>query len=175
MAKLSIDQVSFENRRILMRVDFNVPLKDGQITDDTRIRAALPSIQHIVAAKGKLVLMSHMGRPKGERKMEFSLAPVAQRLGELLDQKVVLAPDCIGDETNGIVNAMTGGDVVLLENVRFHTAETDNDATFSQALAAHGDVYVNDAFGAAHRAHASTHGVTQYIDECAAGFLMNAE
>lgn len=176
MNKLSIDNVELNGKKVLVRVDFNVPLDENQnITDDRRITAALPTIKKIVQDGGKAILMSHLGRPKGEVKPEFSLKPVAAKLGEHLGKEVKIAPDCIGEETANLVNSMSNGDVVLLENVRFHKAETDNDSEFSKQLAELGEVYVNDAFGSAHRAHASTEGVTKYIDTCAAGYLMMKE
>ncbi len=175
MTAPSIDQLDLAGKRVLMRVDFNVPLKNGQIVDDTRIRAALPSINHVLETGGSLVLASHLGRPKGKRNPEFSLDPVARRLGELLDKAVLMAADCIGEDAERLAKSLEPGDVLLLENVRFHEGETTNDSAFAQQLATMGEVYVNDAFGAAHRAHASTHGVTQFIEHCAAGYLMTAE
>ena len=175
METKTIEQVELKGKRVLMRVDFNVPLQDGTVRDDTRIRAALPSIKKVIDAGGKLILMSHLGRPKGQRKPEFSLKPAAAHLGEILKMPVALAPDCIGSETEEMVAAMKPGDVIVLENVRFHHEETENDKGFSKQLAAFGDVFINDAFGSAHRAHASTEGVTHFIDECAAGYLLNTE
>ncbi len=172
---LTIDQIDFSGKTVLMRVDFNVPLQDGAVSDDTRIRRALPSIEKITSAGGRLVLMSHLGRPKGQRQEKFSLKPAAERLSELAGKPVPLAPDCVGEETEKMVAALQNGDILLLENLRFHAGETANDPEFSRALAAHGEIYVNDAFGAAHRAHASTVGVTHYISTCAAGYLMAAE
>jgi phosphoglycerate kinase len=161
-------------KRVLMRADFNVPLKDGKITDDTRIQAAMQSIQYILDQGASLILMSHLGRPKGERKEEFSLAPVAERLSELLKRDVIMAEDVIGDAVAARARSMKPGDVMLLENVRFYKEETDNDPEFSGKLAAMGDVFVNDAFGTAHRAHASTEGVTKHMPSCA-GFLIEKE
>ncbi len=161
-------------KRVLMRADFNVPLKDGKITDDTRIQAAMQSIQYILDQGASLILMSHLGRPKDERKAEFSLAPVATRLSELLGRNVIMADDVIGKTVSEGMQAMKPGDVMLLENVRFYKEETDNDPEFSKELAQLGDVYVNDAFGTAHRAHASTEGVTKHIPSCA-GFLIEKE
>jgi len=176
MNKLSIDSVNFKNKKVLVRVDFNVPLDENQnITNDIRIKASLPTINKLVDDGGKVILMSHLGRPKGERKQEFSLKPAAVRLGELLGKEVKLAPDCIGEETEKLVNEMNSGDVILLENVRFHKEETDNEPEFAKQLASIGEVFVNDAFGSAHRAHASTEGVTKFIDTCAAGYLMQKE
>ncbi|MBK9098949.1 MAG: phosphoglycerate kinase [bacterium] len=176
MNKLSIDKVDLKNKRILVRVDFNVPLDDKlNVTNDIRIVESLPTIKKIISAGGKTILMSHLGRPKGERKPEFSLKPAAERLGKLLGKEVKLAPDCIGAETEMLVNEMKSGDVVLLENLRFHKQEEKNDSEFAKHLANLGDVYINDAFGSAHRAHASTEGVTKYIKTCAAGYLMQKE
>ena len=176
MKKLTIKDIPLKGKRLLMRVDFNVPLDANQnITDDKRIQAALPTIKYAADQGARVILMSHLGRPKGSRIPEMSLKPAAVRLGELLGKEVKLAPDCIGPETEAMVAEMAEGDVLLLENVRFHKAETDNDAEFSSQLAKLGDVYANDAFGSAHRAHASTHGVTQYFDVCVSGFLMEKE
>jgi phosphoglycerate kinase len=174
MAKKTVRDVDLRKKRVLVRVDFNVPLKEGRITDDTRITAALPTLNYILDQKGAcLVIMSHLGRPKKPDK-ENSLAPVAERLSELLGKKVALAPDCIGPETEAVVRAMKPGDVVLLENVRFHPEEEKNDPDFARKLASLGDVYVNDAFGTAHRAHASTEGVAKILPGVA-GFLMEKE
>ena len=174
MAKKTVRDVDLRKKRVLVRVDFNVPLKEGRITDDTRITAALPTLNYILDQKGaSLVIMSHLGRPKKPDK-ENSLAPVAERLSELLGRKVTLAPDCIGPETEAVVRAMKPGDVVLLENVRFHPEEEKNDPEFARKLASLGDVYVNDAFGTAHRAHASTEGVAKILPGVA-GFLMEKE
>jgi phosphoglycerate kinase len=174
MAKKTVRDIDLKKKRVLERVDFNVPLKDGAITDDTRITAALPTITYILDQKGaSLVLMSHLGRPKKPDK-ESSLAPVAKRLSELLGKPVKLAPDCIGAETEALVKAMKPGEVVLLENVRFHPEEEKNDPEFARKLAVLGDVYVNDAFGTAHRAHASTEGVARILPGVA-GFLMEKE
>jgi phosphoglycerate kinase len=174
MAKKTVRDVDLRKKRVLVRVDFNVPLKEGRITDDTRITAALPTLNYILDQKGaSLVIMSHLGRPKKPDK-ENSLAPVAERLSELLGKKVTLAPDCIGAETEAVVRAMKPGDVVLLENVRFHPEEEKNDPEFARKLASLGDVYVNDAFGTAHRAHASTEGVAKILPGVA-GFLMEKE
>ncbi|MCS6808666.1 MAG: phosphoglycerate kinase, partial [Bacteroidota bacterium] len=172
----SIDQLELAGRRVLVRVDFNVPQDEtGAITDDTRIRESLPTIQKVIASGGKAILMSHLGRPKGKVNPKYSLKPVAQRLAELLGKPVMMAPDCIGDEVGKMVALMNDGDVLLLENVRFYAQEEENDGEFARKLAALGDVYINDAFGSAHRAHASTHGVTQYIARRAAGYLMQKE
>lgn len=176
MNKLSIDNVELKGKRVLVRVDFNVPLDENRnITDDRRITAALPTINKIIKEGGKAILMSHLGRPKGQRKEEFSLKPVAVRLGELVDADVKFADDCIGEQVKAIVDKMNDGEVLLLENLRFHSEEEKNNPDFAKQLAELGDVYVNDAFGSAHRAHASTEGVTQFIDICAAGYLMQKE
>ena len=176
MNKMSIRDVDVQNKRVLMRVDFNVPLNDeGRITNDARIRKALPTIQYVVEHGGKLILMSHLGRPKGKRVPSMSLRPVADRLSELLGKPVQFADDCVGASVEKAVAALQPGDVLLLENLRFHIEEEKNDPDFARKLAALGDLYVNDAFSAAHRAHASTEGVTHFISPCVAGFLMEEE
>ncbi|MGC9312911.1 MAG: phosphoglycerate kinase [Sediminispirochaetaceae bacterium] len=175
MAVKTVKDMELRGKRVLVRADFNVPLKEGMITDDTRIRAALPTLEYILGQEGtSLVLMSHLGRPKGERKAELSLSPVAQRLAELLNRPVEMAPDCVGPEVKAMTGQLTAGGVVLLENVRFHKEETANDAGFAAKLAENGDVFVNDAFGTAHRAHASTEGVARVLPS-AAGFLIEKE
>jgi phosphoglycerate kinase len=172
----SIDDLQLAGRRVLVRVDFNVPLDEsGAITDDKRIAESLPTIRRIVEAGGRAILMSHLGRPKGERAPKYSLRPAAERLSELLGRDVRLAPDCIGDEVTELVGSMRDGDVVLLENLRFHKEEEANDEAFARALASLGDVYVNDAFGTAHRAHASTEGVTRFIEDKGVGYLLAKE
>ena len=175
MAKLSIRDLSPAEKRVLMRVDFNVPLDGATITDDTRIKAALPSINHLVAAGARLILVSHLGRPKGQRNPDFSLAPVAARLGELLGAPVKFVDDCVGDAAETAAANLRDGEVLLLENLRFHAGETDNCPDFSAQLGRLGGIFVNDAFGTAHRAHASTVGVTKHIDPCAMGFLIEKE
>ncbi len=176
MNKLTIDNVQLNGKRVLVRVDFNVPLDENQnITDDKRITSALPTIKKIIKDGGKAILMSHLGRPKGEAKPEFSLKPVADKLSELLNQEVKFASDSVGADVEKLVAELNDGDVLLLENLRFHKAETDNGEEFAKALAAFGDIFVNDAFGTAHRAHASTEGVTKLIDTCVAGYLMQKE
>ncbi len=175
-SKLGLNDLDLKGKRVFCRVDFNVPInEDGSIGDDTRISAALPTIRHIVNAGGKLILASHLGRPKGEPDAKYSLAPVAPYLGKLLGRPVAMAPDCIGRQVAGLVDGLQEGDVLLLENVRFHKGETDNDPEFSRQLAALADIYVNDAFGTAHRAHASTEGVARLLEKAAAGFLMEKE
>jgi phosphoglycerate kinase len=175
MNKLTIDDINFSGKRTLVRVDFNVPMKNGVITDDTRIVESLPTIKKILADGGRVILMSHFGRPKGKRNMEFTLKPVAERLAQLLNKPVKFAPDCIGAEVEAMVNGMSNGECLLLENVRFHAEEEANDANFSKQLSVLGDVYVNDAFGSAHRAHASTEGVTKFIKPSVSGYLMKKE
>ncbi len=176
MNKLSIDQVELKGKRVLVRVDFNVPLDENlNITDDTRITESLPTIKKIIKEGGKAILMSHLGRPKGGPNPKYSLKPTAKRLSELIGKEVKLAPDCIGEETKAMVNAMKDGDVLILENVRFHPEEEKNDPGFAKQLAELGDVYINDAFGSAHRAHASTEGITKFIKIAVAGYLMQKE
>ncbi len=171
-----IDEIDISNKRVLIRVDFNVPLDEGnQITDDTRIRSVLPTINYALDENARVILISHLGRPKGIPVDSMSLAPVAKRLGRLLEKEVRLAPDCIGAETKTIVENMKPGTVVLLENLRFHPEETKNEAGFGKQLAALADVYINDAFATAHRAHASNVAVTDYINNVAAGLLMKKE
>ncbi|MDQ8045755.1 MAG: phosphoglycerate kinase [Patulibacter sp.] len=169
------DLGDLRGQRVLVRVDFNVPLDGATITDDTRIRAALPTIKQLQQAGARVILMSHLGRPKGEVKPEFSLAPVAARLNELVDADVKLAPAVVGDEVKALVDGLGDGEVLLLENVRFEPGETTNDPELAQQLADLADVYVNDAFGAAHRAHASTEGVAHLVDRTAAGLLLQKE
>ncbi len=175
MDRLVLDDLELKGKRVLTRVDFNTPIADGKVADDTRIQAALPTIKKVTGEGGRLILMSHLGRPKGEVNEKFSLQPVAARLGELLGSGVKMAPDCIGENVEKLVADLADGDVLLLENTRFHKGETANDDEFAQQLAEHGEVYVDDAFGAVHRAHASTVGVTKHIKECAAGYLLQEE
>jgi len=176
MAFRSIDQVDIAGKRVFMRVDFNVPLdKNRNIGDDTRIQAVLPTLKYALSAKAKIILASHLGRPKGKPEPEFSLAPVARRLGDLLKKEVPLAPDCIGPEVERMVEALKPGDVLLLENLRFHKEEEKNDPGFAQSLAKLADVYVNDAFAVSHRAHASVEGMTKFFKDKAAGYLMRDE
>jgi len=175
MNKLGISDLDLKGRRVFMRVDFNVPLADGQITDDTRIQAALPSIRYVIEKNGKLILASHLGRPKGKPDPKYSLKPVATRLGNLLRKAVQFGPDCVGPEVEKMVSDLPPGGVLMLENLRFHAEEEKNDPEFAKQLAKLCDVYVNDAFGAAHRAHASTAGIAAYVKQAAAGFLMEKE
>ncbi|WP_020613397.1 phosphoglycerate kinase [Sediminispirochaeta bajacaliforniensis] len=175
MSIRTVKDLDLRGKRVLIRVDFNVPLKEGVITDDTRIKAALPTLKYILEQEGSsLVIMSHLGRPKGEKKPEFSLAPVAKRLSELLGRPVEMAADCIGDAVTSRAASLKAGEILLLENVRYYAGETKNDPDFAKKLASLGDVYVNDAFGTAHRAHASTEGVTKFLPS-AAGFLIEKE
>jgi len=172
----NLSESDLSGKRVLVRADFNVPLDDnGNITDDTRIRAALPTIQDLIKKGAKVLLSSHMGRPKGEVKEGLRLNPVTKRLSELLGKEVKKCDDCIGDAVASVVSGMSNGDVALLENVRFYSEETKNDPEFAQKLAANADLYVNDAFGTAHRAHASTEGVTKYLSPSVAGLLIEKE
>ncbi len=171
----TIEQMDLTNKRVLIRVDFNVPLQDGKVSDDTRIQSALPTIRYILEQKGtSVVVMSHFGRPKGTKNKDFSMAPIASRFSELIGRDVLLASDVIGDEVEQQVKKLASGEILLLENVRFYKEEEKNDPTFAKSLAAFGDVYINDAFGTAHRAHASTEGVAHYLPS-AAGFLIEKE
>ena len=172
----NLSKSDLQGKRALVRADFNVPLDDnGNITDDTRIRAALPTIQDLISKEAKVILASHFGRPKGEVKDKLRLTPVAKRLSELLGKEVVKCDDCIGDEVSSKVGGLQNGDVLLLENVRFHGEEEKNDSEFAKKLASNADLYVNDAFGTAHRAHASTEGVTHYLSPSIAGYLIEKE
>jgi len=176
MPKLSIRDLNLKGKRVFMRVDFNVPLNDAlEITDDTRIQASLPSIKLAVEKGARLILSSHLGRPKGKPNPKMSLKPGEARLSALLGKPVAFAPDCVGPEVESMAKAMKDGDVLLLENLRFHPEEEKNDPEFSKKLAALAEVYVNDAFGSAHRAHASTEGITKFLSPCAAGLLMERE
>ena len=175
--KKSVDDINVKGQRVLVRCDFNVPLKEGQITDENRLVAALPTIKKLIADGGKVILCSHLGKPKGEPKPELSLAPVAVRLSELLGQEVKFAadPEVVGPNAKAAVAAMQDGEVVLLENTRYRAEETKNGEAFSKDLASLADVFVNDAFGTAHRAHCSNVGVTEYVDTAVVGYLMQKE
>jgi phosphoglycerate kinase len=175
LPKLSVDQLDLAGKRVFLRVDLNVPLEDGRVAEDTRIRAVLPTIEHCLKAEASVILASHLGRPKGTVDPRYSLKPVAARLEELLGRPVPLLPDCVGPEVEAAAAALKPGDTVLLENLRFHPGEEANDPEFARRLAALADVYVNDAFAAAHRAHASTEGITRFLQPAAAGLLMARE
>jgi len=174
MNKKTVRDIDVRGKRVLVRVDFNVPLEEGRVSDDTRIRAELPTIQYLLDKQAKVILASHLGRPKGKVDPTFSLRPVAARLSELLGQPVQLAPDCVGSAVERIVAELQPGQTLLLENLRFHPEEEKNDSGFAAKLAALADIFVNDAFGTAHRAHASTEGVARYLP-AVAGFLMQRE
>jgi 3-phosphoglycerate kinase len=175
MAIKTIKDIDVKGKRVLVRVDFNVPLDGTTITDDTRIEAALPTLRHLIGHGACVILMSHLGRPKGAPKPEFSLALVGRALAAKLGQPVAFAEDCVGPVAEAAAAALEDGQVLLLENVRFHKGETDNDPEFAKQLASLGEIYVNDAFGTAHRAHASTEGLTHYLDTCVCGFLIEKE
>jgi len=175
MAKLTLKDVELKGKTVLMRVDFNVPIKDGKIGDDNRIVQALESINYVVERGAKLILTSHLGRPAGEPSSEFSLKPVADHLATLVDAPVHFAEDCIGEKAEKVINAAKEGEIVLLENVRFHPEEKKNDAKFAMKLATHADLFVNDAFGSSHRAHASVAGVTEFLQPSVSGFLLEKE
>jgi phosphoglycerate kinase len=176
MAKKTVADIDPKGKRVLMRVDFNVPIADGKVGDDKRIAAALPTIKNIIDRGGRLILMSHLGRPKGGPSAEFSLKPTADRLGELLAKPVKFVDDCIGDKVKTAVDGLKDGEVLVLENVRFHKEEEADDENFSKQLAAFGDMYVNDAFGTAHRCHASTHGAAKFVKgPKVVGFLIEKE
>lgn len=172
---MTLQDVDVRDKKVLMRVDFNVPIEDGKITNDNRIVQALPSINHVTGQNGILILMSHLGRPGGERDQDLSLEPVARYLRTLVDTQVYFAGDCIGEEAEKVIGQARPGEIVLLENVRFHPEEKQNEEMFSEKLAAHGDLFVNDAFGSSHRAHASVAGVTRFVQPAAAGYLLEKE
>ncbi len=176
MNKFTVKDIDFNGARALVRVDFNVPIKNGKITDDTRIRATLPTIKNLLESRARVILMSHLGKAKGAADPQFSLKPAADRLAELLPGVTVkFAPDCVGDEVKNLVEMLNPGEILLLENLRFHKGEEGNDPEFAKKLAAWGDIFVNDAFGTAHRAHASTEGITKFMKLSIAGFLMEKE
>jgi len=171
-----IDQFNLKNKRVLFRFDYNVPLDELQnITDDSRIRATLPTLNYALDEGAKIIITSHLGRPKGKVNPKYSLAPAAKRLSRLIHKDVIMAKDCIGDDVKSLVDAMKPGDVVLLENLRFHPEEEKNDEAFARQLAAYADVYIDDAFGNAHRAHASNVAITKFVKECGGGFLLQKE
>jgi phosphoglycerate kinase len=180
MGKLTLDKLILENqikgKNVLIRVDFNVPLdENGNITDHRRIIESIPTIKAIISAGGKCVLMSHMGRPKGEKNPKYSLSVVAEFLSKYLDMRVLFSDDCISDDNISVINEMNEGDILLLENLRFYKEEEKNDPEFAKRLSRYGDIFINDAFGTAHRAHASTEGITHFIKTCAAGYLIEKE
>jgi phosphoglycerate kinase len=175
MPKLFVESLPVSNKRVIVRVDFNVPLKDGKVESDKRLRESLPTINYLRNNNAKVILMSHLGRPDGKRVPDMSLRPVADALAALLSSPVAFADDCVGPAATQAVAALAPGGVLLLENLRFHAAEEENDPAFAKQLAALADVYVNDAFGSAHRAHASTEGITKFVSQAASGFLMKKE
>lgn len=175
MPKLTLNDVDVKGKKVLMRVDFNVPTQDGVISDDNRVVQALPSIKHVIENGGLLILTSHLGRPGGEPNSKYSLKPVADHLATLIDAKVHFGEDCVGDKATDAIETADFGDIVVLENVRFHKEETENDEIFSGRLASHAEIFVNDAFGSSHRAHASVAGVTRFLQPSVSGFLLEKE
>ncbi len=175
MNKMTIDDINLKSKNVLVRVDFNVPIENGLVTDSTRIIESLPTIKKIISEGGRAILMSHLGRPKGKPDPKYSLLPVAKRASELLGIEVKFANDCIGEVAKKAVNSLKDGECLLLENLRFHPEEEENKEAFARELASLGDIYVNDAFGSAHRAHASTEGITKFIKPAVAGYLMQKE
>lgn len=172
---MTVKDFPLEGKRVFLRVDFNVPLKAGNIDDDRRIKESLPTIKYLIQQKAKIVIASHLGRPKGEKVAEMSLEPVSRRLSELISQKIEMGADCIGPEVKNQARSLKAGEALLLENVRFYSGEEKNDPRFAEELASIAEIYVNDAFGSAHRAHASTEGITKFLKPCLAGFLMEKE
>ena len=171
-----LDEIKFTGKKVFLRADFNVPLsKDGKVTDDTRIRATLPTIQKIINDGGRLIVASHLGRPKGKPSPEFSLKPVAETLSKLINKPVPLAPDCVGETVQQMIQNVKDGELIMLENLRFHAEEEKNDPEFARSLARGIDVYVNDAFAVSHRAHASVHAIVRFVPECAAGYQLQQE
>ncbi|MCX8012107.1 MAG: phosphoglycerate kinase, partial [Desulfobacterota bacterium] len=176
MAIKYIDQIELKGKKVLIRVDFNVPLdKEKNVTDDTRIRMVIPTINYALQKGARIILVSHLGRPKGKINPEYSLAPVAKHLTKVLGKEIVFVPDCVGTEVEKKVSQMKPGDIVLLENVRFHPEEEKNDREFARKLASLAEIYIDDAFATAHRGHASNAAITEFVKECAAGFLMKNE
>jgi len=175
MAKLSIRDLELQGKRVFLRADFNVPIEGGEVVEAWRIEATLPTVRYALGRGARVILASHLGRPKGKRDPKYSLQPVARKLSELLDQEIPLAPDCVGAEVKALVDQLSDGQALLLENLRFHPEEEKNDPEFARQLAQLADLYVNDAFGAAHRAHASIEGITRFVPVAAAGFLMEKE